>query len=519
MTCALIDQNRASGSFGRTADTLVPFIQGSDNGKHICFRASGGIDMRGILAVAFAVTFACASGAWAQPLKVKVAEGVLVGETSGGLVSFNGVPFAAPPIGELRWRPPQPAPRWSGERAATAFSASCMQASRGEPKPSEDCLYLNIRGPAGAKGVPVMVWIHGGSNTGGSGAQYDSHAFAKDGIINVFVNYRLGALGFFAHPAITKAAGASEPLANYGLMDQIAALQWVQQNIRAFGGDPKRVTVFGESAGAIDIYALLGLKAARGLFSQAIVESNITWGDSAPLAKAEADGQALATRAGVGAEATLAELKAVPAEKLVAAQQGALFSIVDGRLMTESALQAMARKHTVDVPLIVGSNSWEAWLNQRLKGEAAVDWTNSQGGAPARFIAAKSADGKPSWLYFFSYVATEKRSPDYPGAPHAGEIYYVYNGELSPMMSTPNPANPVSGPPNPSDEDRTMATTMHACWVSFAKTGTPKCGTEEWPKYDPKSDRLMEFGAPSGVRTNFRKDALDRAQSAQSGAE
>ena len=480
--------------------------------------------MKHLIAGALALSLIWAGAAGAEPAKVKIGQGVLVGDQSGGIASFRGIPFAAPPVGDLRWKPPQPAVSWSGERDAHEFSANCVQRSLGGGrKPSEDCLYLNILAPAGAPkmakgGAPVMVYIHGGSNTLGAGSQYDSPAFAKDGIVTVFINYRVGPMGFFAHPAITKAAAPGEPLADYGLMDQLAALKWVQANIRAFGGDPKRVTVFGESAGAIDIYALLGLKGAKGLFSQAIVESNITWGDSAPLAKAEADGQALAVKAGASPTATLAELKAIPADKLAAAQEGALFPIVDGRLMTETALQAMARKHTLDVPLIVGSNSWEAWLNQRLKGQAATDWTNSQAGAPARFIAARSADGKPVWLYFFSYVAAEKRSPDYQGAPHAGELYYVFNGQLSPMMSVPNPANPVSGPAHPSDEDKAMAATAHACWVSFAKTGAPVCGSVAWPKYDPKSDQLMEFGSPSGVRTNFRKAALDAAQASEADA-
>lgn len=474
--------------------------------------------MKSLFAGALTLSLFCAGAAAADPVKVKIAQGSLTGDQTAGVVSFRGIPFAAPPVGDLRWKPPQSAPNWSGDRAATEFSANCVQASRGGPKSSEDCLYLNVNSPVGAKAAPVMVWIHGGSNTGGSGAQYDSPAFAKDGIVTVSINYRLGALGFFAHPEISKAAGDAEPLADYGLMDQVAALKWVQANIKAFGGDPKRVTVFGESAGAIDIYALLGMKSAKGLFSQAIVESNITWGDSAPLAAAEADGKALAIRAGATPTPTLAELKAIPAEKLLAAQRGAMFPIVDGRLMTESAVQAMANKHTVDVPLLVGSNSWEAWLNQSLKGQASTDWTNSQGGAPARFIAAKSADGKPSWLYFFSYVPTEKRAPDNQGAPHAGEIYYVFNGQLSAAMSTPNPANPVSGPAHPSDEDNAMAATVHACWVSFAKTGTPKCGAAAWPKYDAKSDQLMEFGVSSGVRTNFRKVALDTAQSAETAA-
>ncbi|THD81743.1 MAG: carboxylesterase family protein [Phenylobacterium sp.] len=474
--------------------------------------------MRRLIAGALALGLAWAGAAAAEPSKVTIGQGVLVGERSDGIVSFRGIPFAAPPVGDLRWKPPQPAAGWSGERPAVVYAASCAQHTFGGAKASEDCLYLNVQAPAGAKDAPVMVWIHGGSNTGGSGAMYESPAFAQDGVVMVTVNYRLGPLGFFAHPAISRAATPGEPLADYGLMDQLAALKWVRANIRAFGGDPRRVTVFGESAGAIDIYALLGLKGARGLFNQAIVESNITWGDSPPLAKAEADGQALAIRAGASPTAALAELKAIPAEKLVAAQEGALFPIVDGRLMTESSLQAMANRHTVDVPLIVGSNSWEAWLHQSMKGQAAVDWTNTEGGAPARFIAAKSADGKPSWLYFFSYVATEKRSPEAQGAPHAGELYYVFNGQLRPPLSTPNPANPVAGPAHPSDEDRAMAATVHACWVSFAKTGAPRCGATAWPRYDPRTDQLMEFGSPSGVRTNFRKAALDAAQAAQPGA-
>jgi para-nitrobenzyl esterase len=481
--------------------------------------APGEEAMKRIFAGVLALGLLAAGAAHAAPVKAKVAQGVVVGEAADGVAVFRGIPFAAPPVGDLRWKPPQAPAKWSGERPASQFGAQCMQATRpGSPPASEDCLYLNINAPAGAKNAPVMVWIHGGSNTSGSGQMYDTPAFAKDGIVWVSVNYRMGPLGFFAHPEITKAAGPDEGLASYGLMDQVAALKWVQDNIKAFGGDPRRVTVFGESAGAIDIYALLGLRSARGLFSQAIVQSNITWGESAPLATAENDGKALLARAGVPPTATLAVMKAVPAEKLVAATRGAAFPIVDGRFMTESSLAAMAGKHTVDVPLMVGSNSWEAWLAQQLKGQAAVDWTNSQAGAPARFIAAKSADGKPAWLYFFSYVPTEKRSPDNMGAPHAGEIYYVFGAQLTGQLAIASPANPVSGPARPTDEDRAMAKVMHACWVSFAKTGAPVCGGQAWPKYDPGKDQLMEFGQGSGLRTNFRKADLDKAQTAVAAA-
>jgi para-nitrobenzyl esterase len=385
-----------------------------------------------------------------------------------------------------------------------------------EANTSEDCLFLNVYAPAAAKKAPVMVWIHGGSNLNGSGSVYNGPAFAKSGVVMVTINYRMGAFGFFAHPELTKAAGAKDPLANYGLMDQTAALQWVQKNISAFGGDPKKVTVFGESAGAIDIYALLGLPSSKGLFSQAILESNITWGVSAPLSDAEADGKALVTRTGAADTATLADLKAIPADKLVAAANGARFPIVDGRFMTETSLAAMANKHTMDVPLIVGSNSYEASLARQLQGQAQTDWTNSQAGAPARFIATKSADGRPSWLYFFSYVATARRTPDSPGAAHAAEIAYVFNAANRPAQAGGAPGAPEgSANTGPSDEDKAMATLMHSCWVAFAKTGTPTCASgPAWPKYDAKSDQLMEFGAPSGGRTNFRKEALDKFQAA-----
>jgi para-nitrobenzyl esterase len=470
---------------------------------------------------ALALVAACASApevtvaADGKP-RASVANGVLVGSVDDGIASFKGVPFAAAPVGDLRWKAPQPAASWPGERAATEFGASCAQGARANAPntSSEDCLYLNVYAPQDAKNAPVMVWIHGGSNINGSGARYDGAAFARDGIVTVTINYRMGAFGFFAHPEITKAAAKNEPLANYGLMDQTAALQWVQKNISAFGGDPKRVTVFGESAGAIDIYALQGLKTSKGLFAQTILESNITWGDSAPLAKEETAGKALAIKAGASETATLADLKAIPTAKFLEAGGGARFPIVDGRFMTETSLQAVARKHTVDVPIIVGTNSYEASLSRQLQGQAQTDYTDNLAGAPARFIANKSSDGKPSWLYFFSYVATERRTPDSPGAPHASEIAYVFNAANRPAQAGGAPGAPEgSANTGPSDEDKAMATLMHSCWVAFAKTGTPTCASgPAWPKYDAKTDQLMEFGAPSGVRTNFRKEALDKWQ-------
>jgi para-nitrobenzyl esterase len=475
---------------------------------------------------AFALIAACSTAtettvaADGKP-RAKTASGVVVGEVIDTVSTFKGIPYAAAPVGDLRWKAPQPAAAWQGERGANAYGPSCSQNSRlgAEAKVSEDCLYLNVYSPQSAKNLPVMVWIHGGSNLNGSGAVYNGAAFAKSGIVAVTINYRMGALGFFAHPELTKAAAATEPLANYGLMDQTAALQWVQKNISSFGGDPKKVTIFGESAGAIDIYALLGAKTSKGLFDKAILESNITWGASAPLADAEKDGAELIKRAGLES-ATLAGMRAIPAEKLVEAAAGARFPIVDGRFMTESSISAMANKHTVDVPLIVGSNSYEASLSRQLQGQAQTDYTDNLAGSPARYIAAKSADGKPSWLYFFSYVATARRTPDSPGAAHASEIPYVFGGQMRPSDAPPPAAgSALATAPAQSEEDKAMAALMHSCWVAFAKTGEPKCASgPAWPKYAPVLDQLMEFGSPSGVRTNFRKAAMDKWQAGEPNA-
>ena len=454
----------------------------------------------------------------ATPDVVKVEGGQIAGVVADGVRAFKGIPFAAPPVGDLRWKPPQPVVAWTGEKAATGFGARCSQSSRlgAEAKTSEDCLFLNVWAPARAKDAPVMVWIYGGSNINGSGSRpsYNGQAFAKDGIVTLTINYRLGALGFFAHPELTKAAGTADPLANYGLMDQTAALKWVQANIAQFGGDPKNVTIFGESAGAIDIYALLGLKTSKGLFKRAILESNITWGDSRPLAKAEEDGKALVARAGAPETATLADLRAIPADKLVSAEGGAIFPTVDGRFMTETSLQAVANGHVVDVPLIIGTNSFEASLIAQSEKDvkARTAWTNAQAGAPARFIATKTAKGQPTWLYFFSFVAEGRREGS-PGAAHASEIFYVFGGMNPPVGGGSGPA------PEPTAADKAMASLMHSCWVSFAKTGQPKCASgPAWPKYDARQDQLMEFGVSSGVRTNFRKSELDAATAAEPGA-
>ncbi len=481
---------------------------------------------------------ALGSIAHAAEVDVRVDTGVVAGQADGGVAVFMGIPFAAPPVGPLRWKPPQAAAAWSGTRDASTYGPACPQVVDPGGRPngggyagptSEDCLNLNVFAAVHAHKAPVMVWIFGGGNTAGANsiAPNDGTAFARDGVILVSVNYRLGALGFFAHPALTKEADANAPLGSYGTMDQIAALKWVRRNIQAFGGDRDNVTIFGESAGGWDTLTLMSTPAARGLFAKATVQSGGGWNAPVTLAAAEADGVTLAKTLGLPESASVGQLRALPVEALVAVH-GRFNPIVDGRLITENATQAFARGDQARVPLIIGSNSWEASLlpptgyaaylaaaspetKAAYAGEAPDDarlaqamFTDSAMGAPARWIAARQSAKAPAWLYYFSYVRVVRRGK-IPGANHTSENPYVFDSQ----MGIPNYSAEIV------DDDRVLAATMHSCWVAFAKTGAPACkGAPAWPAYAPGSDQLMEFGITTAVREHFRKpqlDAQDRA--------
>ena len=476
--------------------------------------------MKTMLRLVGAIAALAAAPAFADPVTAKVESGLLTGQASGDVAVYRAIPYAAPPVGPLRWKPPERAKAWSGARDASANGPACMQVMNASGKPngggasgptSEDCLTLNVFAPKGAVHAPVMVWIHGGANTVGAGSIYDGSAFAKDGIVYVAINYRMGPFGFFAHPALTKAAPASQPLANYALMDQIAALKWVKRNAKAFGGDPGNITVFGESAGAIDIVALLGTPAGDGLFNRAIMESNIGWGGAMPLAKQEANGVTVANNLGLsGASATLDQLRAVPADKLLAGGvRGMAGTTIDGRMVTQSAYDAFAAGRGVDVPIVIGTNSFEASLIAGLPGvtpQQETDFVNGAAGAPARWIAGRfNAKGSPAWLYFFSYVRTASRATS-AGAPHASEIPFVYDW--------------FSFFGAPSAEDESEAQLMHSCWVAFAKTGAPACASgPKWPTYSTDTDQSLEFGVGGdAVRTNLRKPELDAAEQHQAQA-
>lgn len=419
-----------------------------------------------------------ALAAHAERIEVQIESGRLAGEEAGSIVSFKGVPYAAPPIGKLRWEPPRRPPRWAGVRDASKFGAACPQDPKlgGNPQPqSEDCLLLNIWAPAHAPrgGAPVMVWIHGGGFVAGAGFQnlYYGDAFARDGVVLVSINYRLGSLGIFAHPALHGGG-------NYGVMDQIAALQWVKRNISAFGGDPRRVTVFGESAGGHSVLLLLASRQAAGLFKQAIAQSAPGFRKNPKTRPVqEAADVELAATAGVPATGTAAQLRALEPEKLF----GNYFEagpFIDGDLIREFPLEAAMTGRLRAIPLLIGSNSDEGSLVKvypkavpaileamgddaaavrAAYGQVAEDAPRFERelfgdvifGAALRRIASLQSTTAPTYLYKFDYVSESQRAQR-PGAGHVSEVPYVFD-------TLANWWHPST------DEDRAMAAQMHAC--------------------------------------------------------
>ena len=466
-----------------------------------------------------AVLVGLAGAAAAQPVHVAVDSGRLIGASDGGVMSFKGVPYAGPPVGPLRWRPPQPALPWTGERNATAFGPICPQPQRPElaesgAAQSEDCLTLNVWAPAHAeRPAPVMVWLHGGGNRGGSssGRYFDGASFGRDGVVLVSLNYRLGALGFFAHPALTGEAAGDQPLANYGLMDQIAALQWVRRNIRAFGGDPDNVTVFGESAGGVDVLALLTAPSARGLFAKAIVESGGLFEHPESLQQSQSTGARIATALGLpGASATAAQLRALPADALVKQEIYGDGPIIDGRLLREDVTAAFSRGDVAPVPLIIGYNSNEGSLMDDDPGrptellseftpaeltlahqaypEATDDaalahalFRDTHFAFPAWWIAGRAS--APVYIYRFGYIRVRQRGR-MTGASHGAEIPYVFDS----WSQSPG------GGIFMTDSERAEASMVHGCWIAFARTGAPAClPAPAWPRAVAEAPQLMVF--------------------------
>ena len=482
---------------------------------------------------------------------VQVAGGRLAGVAGADAAVrvFKGIPYAAPPVGELRWHPPQPPPAWEGIRDANAFGPICPQFGpppgsfyqqefylHEEPQ-SEDCLYLNVWAAesAGAR-RPVMVWFHGGALIEGSGSlpSFHGETLARKGVVLVTVNYRLGLFGYYAHPELSAESGRHVS-GNYGLLDQIAALQWVRANIAAFGGDPDNVTIFGQSAGSMSVFALLVSPLARGLFHRAIGQSGspFSFREVRTLREAEQASAKLAESRGA---ASLRALRALPTEALLgpsledyrAAGSGL---IVDGWSIPDSPAQLMATGQRHDVDLLVGSNADEftpmgvvmesglgffrrkaAQLygaraeellrlypadSDRTALRAQIAIRGDQLFAGMRFWAACQNRQRPgsAYLYYFDRKLPGRDSAFY-GAFHSGELYYMFDT----LDSTDRPWEVV---------DRRLADTMTSYWANFAATGDPNgAGLPAWPAHDESDSRVMELGERIGPMPTPKQEQI-----------
>lgn len=454
-----------------------------------------------------------------------VDQGVLIGRADEGVSSFKGVPYARPPVGPLRWRAPQVAVPWDGERDAGQVGAICIQPpANGDPgvgplPMSEDCLTLNVWTPVEpAEDRPVMVWIHGGGFNNGSGtaALYDGTNLAKRGVVVVTVNYRLGRLGFFDHPALAAERAPREPGGNYGMLDIVAALEWVRDNAAAFGGDAGNVTVFGESAGAAAVTRLMISPGARGLFHRAVVQSGLGRDSGVPLdAPSAIGGPSLQDRGAafartVGAS-TADQLRDMPAEALLRPAPsfyGGDNLVIDGQLITEDVEAAFAAGREAPVPLIIGTNSAEFWwvrpseispygaIDDALTSQERVDLHAAYGGEegyrahvvsdlafnePARHLARlHAANGYPTYLYRFDVVPESNPEPS-GGATHASERPYVFDN----LHTVGRPMG---------ERDERAATAMADYWTHFAAAGDPNGeGRALWPEFGAQRDHLLEF--------------------------
>ncbi len=467
-----------------------------------------------------------------QPIK-DVVGGKIRGTNNmdGSISIYKGIPFAAPPVSELRWNSPQPVKAWSGILDCTKFSASPMQS---KPMPfsmwseeflipaepiSEDCLYLNVwTGNKSKKNKqPVLVWIYGGGfSSGGSACPiYDGEAFAKEGVVFVSINYRVGVFGFFAHPDLKEASG------NFGLLDQIAALQWVKKNIASFGGDPDNVTIAGQSAGSMSVNALVASPLAAGLFNKAIAQSggNFTR-DNSSKDFAEAEGVKYASKFGAK---SIDELKKVDAESLMKKFIGMRGPYIDGHVLPEHILDIFQKGKQNKVALLVGWNQDEGLVMGPIKSAETLqkDFQKQHGSAAGNFMsfyhASNDEEAKqtqldlsrdqifgmpgyvwadfqqqqnlPVYVYRFTRIVPAEGEYKKYKAFHTGEVPYTYNN----LRFVKRPWEPA---------DHVLANGMAGYWTNFIKTGNPNHGTSlKWPLFNAKEKQTMYFDATNSVKT------------------
>ncbi len=480
-----------------------------------------------MLALALALASCTAAPTASDPSIATIDTGRLQALQARGVLAFKGIPYAAPPVGALRWKPPAGPAKWDGVRNATQYGDICTQKMPnpdngiGQYPASEDCLTLNVftQDLSHTAKRPVMVWIHGGGFVNGSGSAelYDGSEFAKRGVVLVSINYRLGRFGAFAHPLLTAEANGG-PVANYGMLDMIASLEWVKRNIAAFGGDASNVTIFGESAGGMAVQKLMTSPSARGLFHKVIVQSGAGRENTLLLDKPNPRGLASAHDDGVafiksiGADPKSADdLRAIPANTILNAGDPSTLAgggpIIDGKILPTTIMQAFASGSHAKVPYLVGYNSAEfpskpedvdASLKRTL-GASTVELpqlvatypdTDDMAARivgdivfaePARTLAGIHATtGQPTFLYRFDILSPSIQSR-YKGMPHAQERQYVFNTlHTSPYATDAN--------------DQVQADFATAYWVNFARTGDPNgAGLPSWPRYATASDQLLDF--------------------------
>ena len=474
--------------------------------------------------------------------EVQVSAGRLIGSNIDGISAFRGIPYAAPPTGELRWRSPRPVAAWEGVRAAQAYAPHCAQAMSEfagfEQKPmSEDCLTVNVWTPdlQPKLPLPVMVWIHGGGYSLGSGnkARTNSPTFARQGVVLVTLNYRLSIFGFMSHPAF---AQPDEPSGNYGLQDVVAALQWVQDNVAAFGGDPSRVTIFGESAGAGIVNTLLVMPSAAGLFQQAISESSSVGlaPDPYPAKRAgflppsEKMGLEFAKKMGLANDASpevvVGALRAANTDELLAVitDRDRYTPVIDGKLFPDQVGALLAAGKAHPVAYMTGGNSWEASLGRDIGGGFSPEFSarlltqeqkNSlyagmQGEtledaifgdlvvhSSSNYVATQLSNaGMPVYRYYLSYLAEARRGVQ-PGVAHEDDIAFVMQTlETEPDLTTV------------SDKDREVSQLLSNYWVQFAKTGVPG---PEWPAFSAAKPLTLEIGDNVEVREGLFSNRLE----------